>query len=84
MLRKRNLTGHKGTEIVMITGLEFYRCRTIKIRNSKKKIKSTKLAETEQSHPSSEGSVAHYQTPQVRNSLPQTKDLLDRLVSKIP
>ena len=43
-----------------------------------------KLAEKEQTHWSSEDPVAHHQNPQIRNSFPQTKEILDRPVSKVP
>ena len=50
----------------------------------KKYINSIELAVKEQSHPSSEGLAAHHQSPQARNSFHQTRDILDRPLSKIP
>ena len=49
-------------------------------------MKSIKLAEKEQSHPSSEGAVkvAHHKTPQAMNSFFQIRDLLDRPVFRVP
>ena len=42
------------------------------------------MAEKVQSHPSSEGPAVHHQTPRASNSFQQSRDLLNRHISKIP
>ena len=63
--------------------LDFERHRIFYLFNLKQYIKSTKLADKEQPHPSSEYPATHHQLPQVRNSFLQTRIYLTDLSVKI-